>query len=190
MNKIDETFCQLWNEEHKKAELQWQDNFKHFRYCHVIGKRVWILRNTNPGKMETWWIGPCKVTNRWDNYSYQVEVEPGVYQDVHWDFMKPYEGDPFSHTTVPLYYYKGHTTHSLIDGDYDMVEAITNHKEVAGEQYRYLTKWKHSNYPTWEPPASFFQGCCVKFLEYLFKSATGLALIEMQFWKGIEPIES
>ena len=74
----------------------------------------------NPGKLETWWVGPVKVQKRTGYYSYQVSLRRGEldeYWDVHWDFMKRYNHDYMMYTALPLYYHKSQTQSTLIDGD-------------------------------------------------------------------------
>ena len=132
------------------------------------GDWVWVLRNPNPGKMESWWVGPTKIVKRIGDQSYQVSLEKEHSKeiwDVHWDFLKPYKSDWVSNTDVPLYFHKGTTHSTLIDGDYDMIEEICAHK-FQDENLVFLVKWKNTNQKNWVKVNDLIHGCSKVLLSY------------------------
>ena len=76
MDDMDRKLCQYYNDKHKKQEISYNKEMHHIRYPYQIGDWVWVLRDPNPGKMETWWVGPCKVIKRVGEYSYQISTHP------------------------------------------------------------------------------------------------------------------
>ena len=91
--EIDQILAKFWNENHKMAEARWNKKFAKLpRKEYQSGDWVWVLRNPNPGKMESWWVGPTKIIKRIGDQSYQVSLEKEHSKeiwDVHWDFLKP-----------------------------------------------------------------------------------------------------
>ena len=62
------------------------------------GDKVWWLR-PRPGVgsgLETWWLGPCRVTAREGPSSYTILAKPKTFQGVHRDQLKPHVVDEVS----------------------------------------------------------------------------------------------
>ena len=101
--------------------------------------------------------------------SYQVSLDKSGNRellDVHWDFIKPYTSDWVSNSDVPLYYHKGRTHTTLIEGDYDMVEEILDHTSRDGKLLFHV-KWKNNPKKTRVAPHAFVHGCSSTFLTYV-----------------------
>ena len=73
---IDVQLANFWNEIHKLAEARWNKKFANLhRKEYQSGDWFWALRNPNPGKMESWWVGPTNIIKRFNDQSYQVSLE-------------------------------------------------------------------------------------------------------------------
>ena len=94
MHHCDQRLAKYWNDTHLLAEKRWNQKFQFLhRKDYQVWDWVWVLRNPNPGKIETWWVGPAKLIQRLGDQSYQVTLSKGSteeFHDVHWEFLKPY----------------------------------------------------------------------------------------------------
>jgi hypothetical protein len=69
------------------------------------GEIVWYRRPEDSGhKLDTRWLGPCKVTERVGEYTYKVEVGPGSFVEAHATFLKLYHRD--FHSGEPLKFFR------------------------------------------------------------------------------------
>ena len=77
MQRLDEKIARIYAEHHPQVRDAYnrdKQDMKPFK----PGDKVWVLRPAPMGrnKMETWWLGPAKVTCRVGNTSYKVTLKP------------------------------------------------------------------------------------------------------------------
>lgn len=170
MQKIDEKVAKVFSERHQQvADLYNKD--KRDMQPFKPGDIVWVLRPPSMGghKMETWWLGPAKVTQRVGKTSYKVLIKPNVEWDCHREWMKPYIPDQVMGTGVPLFYHQGTTKSSGLRDVHDPVKQILKHRKVGGK-LQFLTRWKGAapHEDSWEDADNFIGGLPDAWLEYLF----------------------
>ena len=137
------------------------------------GDLVWYLRprGSQVSKLDTWWLGPCKVLRRTGNLSYEIVVKPNVTQDVHLDQLKPYCEDVLHGTGVELFHYSsGYKVLHTQPDEWD-VERILRHRRNSQGKLEFLTQWEGADpgETTWEPAGNFVPRYNYKFVEYLQK---------------------
>jgi len=166
---MDGKICKYYNDLHKKQEFSYKKEIQRIRYAYEVNEWVWVLRDPNPGKMETWWVGPCKVIKRVGEYSYQISTHPTRLDsvwDVHWDFVKKHKTDYIAYSETFLHYHHSMGRSSLIEGEYDMVDNILGHQIKKAILY-FQIQWKHSSQITWEDCTSFILGCSKTMINYV-----------------------
>ena len=93
--QIDEKVANRLKQMHTEEEKVY--NAKHAKKPPFLaGDSVWVLRTRNSpsyGKLDTWWVGPCRVVERVGDQSYRVQVKPTSVMDVHASQMKLYTPD-------------------------------------------------------------------------------------------------
>ena len=147
------------------------------------GDVVWVLRpkSSNVSKLDTWWVGPAKVTRRIGDQSYQVLVKPGVVHDVHMDQLKRYVDDTLEGSRVELFHHS--TGYKALETQPDewSVETISGHRRKKDGTWEFLTLWEGcpESEKTWEPAQNFITRYCVEFPEYLRKHRIDLGLSEV-----------
>ena len=145
------------------------------------GDPVWVLKPQMVGghKMETKWLGPCKVVMRVGDSSYQVEIKENVIQDVHLDFLKPVVENLASAPKFPLFYFQGLYADAETAPDEFLVEKIVDHRLKKGK-IEFLVKWRgfSQSENTWEPPENFIYKYNDEWLEYCRKKALDLKLLD------------
>ena len=69
-----------------------------------IGDHVWLLRPRNLGvdKLQSWWLGPCRVTGRRGADSYIIQDKPGHNCRFHSTQLRPNVEDTHADDAVPL----------------------------------------------------------------------------------------
>jgi hypothetical protein len=110
----------------------------------TIGQKVWVLRprGLSAEKLRSWWIGPCPVTARTGEMSYEVEIKPGSRVTFHRSQLKQHFEDEFSDEKLELHHF------SPLSEDFDSaideweVEKILKHRLGKGGKLEFLTKWK------------------------------------------------
>ena len=123
------------------------------------GDKVWV-HTRNPrfktDKLDTYYVGPCEVTDRVaDTGRYRVCLPTGV-EDFHIDSLKPFVSTPETEA-YPFYYFSPKSL--LPHTDYWVVESILDFRHHNGRQ-EWKVRWKghESTADSWEP-ASTFIGC-------------------------------
>ena len=104
MQKLDEKIAAALNEKHARAAEQ-INTFRRERECYAVGQSVWVVRPKSVGgcKTDVWWMGPARIESRSGEFSYQVELNPGQFLDVHHDQLKPCQSAPVPSSGIPLF---------------------------------------------------------------------------------------
>ena len=73
-----------------------------------MGNLVWNLKPSRVGghKIQTHWVGPCRVLARNGGDSYTITTWDNSEKDVHISQLKPCYDDPVVPEGVPLHYFK------------------------------------------------------------------------------------
>ena len=126
--EVDQKVSKIMQEIHEKRMEQL--NRRELPSLHV-GSRAWYLRpRGRPGeKLETYWIGPCKVVERRSEHSYVVEVEPGRLQEAHRSQLKEHQEDVWSAKPLKMFHYRQAVQDNEVAMDEWNVEAIEDHRE-------------------------------------------------------------
>ena len=138
------------------------------------GDLVWVLRARNSpqtDKLDTWWIGPCKVTERLGEQSYTVMVKPNRTMEVHGSHMKEYVEDVMRGKPVELYHYLPTYKSTEVAPDEWEVDKILRHRTEKDGTLKFLTRWENAEEgeETWEPVETFIQKYCYEFVQYCQK---------------------
>ena len=81
---------------------------------YVPNEIVWYRRPADSGhKLDTRWLGPCKIKERVGEYTYKVEVGPGSIVEAHATFLKLYHRDFHSGEPLKLFRYRRTPTPQL-----------------------------------------------------------------------------
>jgi hypothetical protein len=106
MEIMDSEVARILNEKHgRMAEVLNASRSEPRRF--VPGDMVWWLRPPNTGgKLDTRWLGPCKVVRRTGEHSYLVQTAPNYRTAVHATYMKPYVKDVMLGKQTELYLHK------------------------------------------------------------------------------------
>ena len=125
------------------------------------GSKVWYRPERQPGsdKLQPPYRGPCVVHSQVGQFSYMVEIAPGVLQHAHQSQLKRHIDDSLSRTPMPLHYFAGKAAELPEVGvDEWLVEGIDGHRVNSRGKLEFLTRWQHWD-PSdrqWEPLGSFF----------------------------------
>lgn len=146
------------------------------------GDLVWYLRprGSHVSKLDTWWLGPCRVVRRTGDLSYEIAVKPNVMQEVHMDQLKPYWEDVIHGTGVELFHFSsGYQAMDTMPDEWD-VECILKHRKGNNGKLEFLTQWEGASIKesTWEPAHHFVARYCYKFVEYLQQNGLDVGMAE------------
>jgi Chromo (CHRromatin Organisation MOdifier) domain len=134
-----------------------------------IGQKVWVLRprGLSADKLRSWWIGPCPVTGRLGDMSYEVEIKPGSKVTLHRSQLKPHFVDEFSAEKLQEFHFQ--PTQEEIDTGPDewVVEKIMGHRKDKRGRYEFLTKWVDYDETTWEPLMNFIHRYSLDWRNYV-----------------------
>ena len=135
----------------------------------MIGDWVWFHRpfSLTADKALPRWIGPCRVLWRTGMRSYEIEIKPGVGQNVHRSQLKPFRHESMDGPKFPLHYFRLTPAEEVGHEDEWQLERILKHKNTK-KGYMFFTKWE--GYPmseaTWEPVNHFFHRYSAPFVNY------------------------
>jgi hypothetical protein len=129
-----------------------------------VGDWVWVLRpkSSSVSKVDTWWVGPVKITRRVGAMSYDVDMKEGTVRAVHQDQLKPWVGGE----SINLYHFQPGYHIQEVTPDDRNVEAVLGHRKGPQGQLLFRTKWEGERATTWEPPGSFFRAYNHKLIKY------------------------
>ena len=180
MDTLDKKVAATLNELHRK-EAQRVNAKRKAPTPYEVGAWVWVLRprkGDSAAKLDTWWIGPCEVKRRVGNLSYQVEVKPGITQDVHAEQLKPYINDVINGNALHLFHHMtGHQETGTGPDEWNVKE-ILRHRTKPNGAVEFLTQWEgtEGGEETWEPPSNFITRYCGEFVDYLKKHKLNIGL--------------
>ena len=141
----------------------------------AVGEKVWYLRpRVRPGeKLETYWIGPCRVAERKGEHSYTVEVEPGRLQEAHRSQLKEHFEEEWSDRPLKMYHFRQAVEDNELAMDEWNVEAVEDHRVGEDGYPEFYVKWEDSEKRTWEPLRHFFHRYSWPVLAYCDKKGEG-----------------
>ena len=107
-------------------------------------------------KLDSWWIGPCKVTARKGASSYEIVMKGHHFKDVHVDQLKEYEPDWVTGEKGVKFNYKHGFLPGLAKESPGWVDTIKAHRTSPTGVVEFLTHWKGtpSSEDVWEPQYS------------------------------------
>ena len=122
-----------------------------------VGAKVWWLRprGQTGDKLESYWVGPCKICGRKSAHTYVIETRDGHFVDAHRSQLKEHKEDVFNDQPIALFHFKQAISDIEAGIQEWEVEAITRHKVENGE-LKFLVKWANHEDQTWEPVGHFF----------------------------------
>ena len=106
MEKTDEEVARVLNGKHVK-QLLWLKAGRQKMPVFNVGDTVWYLRPPGTGtKLSTRWLGPCRITKRVGEHSYEIRVSPTRTMAAHATFLKAHVEDKFMGEPVSRYFHK------------------------------------------------------------------------------------
>ena len=93
MREIDQKVAGLLNEKHERRARAINADRPRFP-TYKVGDSVWYRRPENSGtKLDSRWLGPCKVTKRVGEHTYEIQVSERRRMQAHATFLKPHVED-------------------------------------------------------------------------------------------------
>ena len=167
--EIDEKVAQILNEKHaeqcRKAHARLTE-----RKSFTVGQRVKYLvpkeSHLSVVKMQPRWAGPYNVKRRISEHTYEIEIAPQKFKEVHRDQLSGWVDDDLVGPPVPLYFYA--SVFETLEEDWWPVEKILRHRETR-DGWSFLVKWE--GFPesdnTWEPLKNFFNAYSRPLIRYI-----------------------
>ena len=132
--------------------------------------KVWYLRpRGKPGeKLETYWIGPCRVAERRSDHSYVIDIDAGTQQEAHRSQLKPYLEDVWSGRPLKMFRFRRAVQQDDEDVQPDqwLVKKVEQHRRGADGYPEFKVQWEGSEERTWEPLHHFFHHYSQPLLDY------------------------
>jgi len=150
-----------------------------------VGDKVWYRRPENSGeKTDTRWVGPCMVTARQGEHSYEIRLDQGEKTTAHRTFLKEYIEDTWNGEPIDMFYHQRTVTPQGAQPNEYIVEEVKKHRVNAQGRLEFLTQWKGetTKEATWEPVNSFFHRYGTDIIKYCKK--VGLALDVTQYLRS------
>jgi hypothetical protein len=137
----------------------------------TVGKRVWYLRpRGRPGeKLETYWIGPCRVAERKGEHSYVIGLESARLQEPHHSQPKEHFDDLWSCKPLKMFHCRQAVQDNGTAADDWEVERIEGHRPGDDGYPEFCVKWVNFEERTWEPLRNFFHRNNMLLLAYCDK---------------------
>ena len=166
--EIDEKLSKIMKDLHEKRAREVNVHRKELPVL-VVGSKVWWLRprGQTGDKLESYWVGPCKILERKSAHTYVIETREGHNVDAHRSQLKEHMEDIFHHKPLALFHYK--QAISDVDAGFSEweVERIVEHKvDPKDGDLRFLVKWENHPTMTWEPIGHFFHRYAHEFVRY------------------------
>ena len=165
---VDQQVAQTLNAHHDKKAEQLNRHRRELPTLKV-GDKAWYLRpRGRPGeKLETYWLGPCRVAERRSEHSYVVEIQEGRMQEAHRSQLKPYtEGDAELGSPVKLFHFKQARSDPPTGIDEWNVEKVLTHRRNTSGDLEFKVQWEGSAELTWEPLHHFFHRYSQPIVDY------------------------
>ena len=134
-----------------------------------VDDRVWYLRpRGKPGeKLETYWIGPCRVAERRSDHGYVVDIDTNTQQEAHRSQLKPYIEDVWSGRPVKLFRFRRAVVDNEdVQPDQWTIKKVEGHRRGADGYPEFKVEWDGSDERTWEPLHHFFHQYSQPLLDY------------------------
>ena len=167
MEQLDKTVAETLNRVHAAAQGETNRGRK-AREPPKVGDKVWVLRPKGVGgnKISTWWLGPYKVVQRVGQSSFQIQIRPGMIQDVHLDQIKPYVIDEVLGIGRQITYRREEPDQST----QRRVEKIRDQRVNDRGETEFLTHWEgtQESEDAWEPASGFLSACSPEWLDFLW----------------------
>ena len=162
----DQKIATALQELHEKRAKSVNENRKELSVLEV-GSKVWWLRprGQTGDKLETEWVGPCKILGRKSAHTYTIENRAGHTVDAHRCQLKPHREDTHHHEPLALFHFKQAISDTEAGIQEWEVEAITAHK-FENAELKFLVKWAGHEQKTWEPIGHFFHRYAKEFVRY------------------------
>lgn len=142
MERRDQVVAKRLNDLHAKEAERLNQNMPQRAPLHK-GDKVWYKRPENSGdKLDTPWLGPCTVTQRVGEESYEIEVKGGHVICAPRRFLAPYLEDVLTGTTTPLHAHLRTPLDEWGDPDTWEAEAIVGHSWDGEGNLLYHVKWQ------------------------------------------------
>ena len=167
-DEIDKAVSTILNGLHKRKD--WSDNKRRKEPPEFfVGDKVWHLRPENSGtKLDTRWLGPCKVVSKTSMHGYEIRVDTGDVVAAHATFLKKHVEDRFSGLPTPLCFHQRTVVDTFAAGNEWVVDEILDHRVGHDGKWEFKTRWKgHAeNETSWEHINSFFHRSGFKLVKY------------------------
>ena len=165
-DEIDQKIAEILQELHAKRAEEVNKNRRELSILDV-GAKVWWLRprGLTGDKLETYWVGPCKILGRKSAHTYSIETREGHTVDAHRCQLKEHREDIYHHQPLALFHFKQTISDVEVGIEEWEVEAISEHKVENGE-LKFLVKWANHEEKTWEPIGHFFHRYAKEFVRY------------------------
>jgi hypothetical protein len=164
---VDQKVADVLNDLHKRQADQKNRSRKDLEEF-AKGDLVWYLRPPRrPGqKLESYWLGPARVTARRGEHSYELELEEGRRQEAHRCQLKAYRDDTRLWGPPKMFVYRQARPQEDVDIEEWTVEEIRRHRRRDDGDWEFEVKWKGHPTLTWEPLKNFFHRYSHQMIEY------------------------
>jgi hypothetical protein len=155
MKEMDKRVARHLNAIHQKR-VEEVNRGRGEKPIYQVGDKVWFRRPPSlTAGLPSVWQGPCVVTRRVGQGSYQISTQGAAEQPVHEDQIKPFLEDKYAGEAIPLHYYRGGGYDNRVRPGEDEVEEIRGHQRRTDGKLMLHTKWKGRPRLIWEPVGSF-----------------------------------
>jgi len=177
-DEVDHKIAAVLKELHAKRAEEVNKNRKELSILDV-GAKVWWLRprGQTGDKLESYWVGPCKICGRKSAHTYVIETRDGHFVDAHRSQLKEHKEDVFNDQPIALFHFKQAISDIEAGIQEWEVEAITRHKVENGE-LKFLVKWANHEDQTWEPVGHFFHRYSKEFVRYCANKDLNVDIID------------
>ena len=135
-----------------------------------VGAKVWYQPERQPGtdKLEPRWKGPALVLEHEGQFSYVVQLRPGVVQKAHRSQLKPHVEDEYHGKSVPLFYFSGRAPELEAAVDEWKTRTVLDHRRGNKGEMEFLVQWEDAEgeQPTRQPWSDFAVAVNSDFLQY------------------------
>jgi hypothetical protein len=106
MEIMDDQVAKILNAKHARR-VQSINAGRHRSKRFEVGTQVWYVRPPKTGsKLDTRWLGPCRITSRIGENTYVIQVTPNRKMVAHATFLKPHVEDKFMGQPVSRYFHQ------------------------------------------------------------------------------------
>ena len=130
-------------------------------------------------KLDSRWLGPCKVVRRVGEHSYEILVDEELVKDAPAIFLKKYKPDFFNSNPRELYFHKRTVVDRETTPQEWVVDKILDHKVDSQGRYKFLTHWEGADEKdaTWEPVNHFIHRYNSNWVKYCQEKGLSMDLI-------------